>query len=72
MRHVFAATRCEGEDVNHEESRAHHSLHGAPDSPRGRGRECVGSSSRRETTRPARVAMPERASGVRKSVAGWP
>ena len=51
MRQAFAATWCEGEDANHEESRAHHALRGAPDSSLASGRECVGSSSERATMR---------------------
>ena len=55
MLHAFGATRCEGEDASHEESRGHYTLHGVPDPSRRRGCECVGSSSERETTRPACV-----------------
>ena len=43
---VFAATRSEGEDASHEESRGHRTLHGVPDPSRGRGKECVASSER--------------------------
>ena len=53
--HAFAAIRCEGVDACHEESRSHHAFHGVPYPCRGRRRECVGSSSERETTRPACV-----------------
>jgi len=58
MLHAFAATRCEGEDAIHEESRGHHALHRVPDPSRGRGSACVGSDSARETTGPAYVGMP--------------
>jgi len=58
MLHAFAATRCEGEDALHEESRGHHALHRVPDPSRGRGSACVGSDSARETTGPAYVGMP--------------
>jgi hypothetical protein len=70
--HAFAATRCEGEDARHEESRGHHALRSVPFlvlttlrqsreravPSRERGSECVGSSSERGTTRHAYVAMP--------------
>jgi hypothetical protein len=55
MRQAFVAMRCEGKDANHEESCGHHALHGVRDPSRERRSECVGSSSGRETTRPARV-----------------
>jgi hypothetical protein len=65
MLHAFAATRSEGEgcpfaaeDATHEESRGPHALHWVPGPFRGRGGECVESSSERETTRSAYVAMP--------------
>jgi hypothetical protein len=58
MLHAFAATRCEDKDAVHEESRGHHARHGMPDPSRGRGSECVGSSSECETTRSLYVGMP--------------
>jgi hypothetical protein len=71
MRHAFAATLCEGEDVSHEKSRGHRALHGVlfpeltvPRENRGSGvaslgggGECAGSSSECVTTRPAHVGM---------------
>jgi hypothetical protein len=56
--HAFAAILCEGVDASHEESRGHHALHGVPYPCRGRRSECVGSSSKRETTRRSCVGMP--------------
>jgi hypothetical protein len=58
MLYALAATLCEGEDAIHEELRGHHALHGVPDPFRERARECVGSSSERETMPPAYVGMP--------------
>jgi hypothetical protein len=58
MLHVFAGMPCEGEDAVPEESRGHHALHWIPDASHGRGDECVGSSSERETTRPAYLEIP--------------
>jgi hypothetical protein len=51
MLHVFAATLCEGEDAIYEESGHYHPF-------RGRGSQCAGRRSERETARYARVAMP--------------
>jgi hypothetical protein len=71
MLHAFAATLCEGEDAIHEELQGHRALQsvaflvlttlrqsrGRAVPSRGRGSECVGSSSERETTRSARVGI---------------
>jgi hypothetical protein len=65
MLYSFAATLCEGEDAIHEELSVHHALHGVPDPFRGRGSECVGSPSERETIRPAYVGMPREDNPVR-------
>ncbi len=54
----FAGMPCEDEDEIREESRDPRALLRVPYPSRGRGRECVGSSSERETTRHAYLGMP--------------
>jgi hypothetical protein len=66
MPYAFAATRCEGEDARHEESLVRSALHSMPDPCRGRGSQCVGSSSERETTRHAYIGVPESQSTVER------
>jgi hypothetical protein len=71
MLHVFAPMPCEGEDAVPEESRGHHALHWIRDASLGREDECVGSSSERETMRPAYLEIPKKYVGTpRESLGG--
>jgi hypothetical protein len=57
MLHAFAATRCEGEDASHEESRGHPALLWMGDPSRQRG-SAGGSSQERASTRSFDAGMP--------------